>query len=105
MRAMADEPSILLQLGIKMPDLIAGFLGGVTNAFVFRKSDPFSIISSMVVGAVTANYLGDVAMKYTGMSGGASSFIVGVGGMAICQGIVEMIRKWRPPSPPAPKGE
>ena len=103
---MSDEPSILLQLGIRMPDLIAGFLGGVTNAFVFRKSDPFSIVGSMVVGALTANYLGEMAMKYTGTSGGAASFIVGVGGMAICQGIVEMIRKWRPSAPPAPpKGE
>lgn len=94
---MSDEPSLLLQLGIKLPDLLAGFMGGVVNAFVFRRSDPFSIIGSMVVGALTANYLGEIATKYIpGTSGGASAFIVGLAGMAICQGIVEAAKSWRP---------
>jgi hypothetical protein len=93
---MSDEPSLLLQIGIKVPDLLAGFMGGVVNAFVFRRSDPFSIIGSMVVGALTANYLADIAAKYTGTSGGASAFIVGLAGMAVCQGIVEAAKNWRP---------
>lgn len=37
---MSDEAGLLVQLGVKMPDLIAGFAGGVVNAFVFKRSDP-----------------------------------------------------------------
>jgi hypothetical protein len=93
---MADDPDFLVKLGIKMPDLIAGFGGGVVNAFVFRRADPVSIIGSMIVGALTANYLSDSISRYLGTSGGASAFIVGLAGMAICQGIVEAAKSWRP---------
>ena len=54
---MSDDPGFLISLGIKMPDLVAGFAGGVVNAFVFKRSDPVSIIGSMIVGALTANQI------------------------------------------------
>jgi len=79
-----------------MPDLVAGFAGGVVNAFVFKRANPVAIIGSMIVGALTANYLSDIVGKYLGTSGGASAFIVGLAGMAICQGIVEAAKAWRP---------
>jgi hypothetical protein len=79
-----------------MPDLLAGLAGGVVNAFVFRRSDPVSIIGSMVVGALTANYLSEPVGHYLGTSGGSSAFLVGLAGMAICQGIVEAAKSWRP---------
>lgn len=93
---MADDPGFLLSIGIKMPDLVAGFAGGVVNAFVFKRSDPVSIIGSMMVGALTANYLSGPIGSYLGTSGGASAFVVGLAGMAICQGIVEAAKSWRP---------
>ena len=93
---MSDESSFLLQLGIKMPDLVAGFSGGVVNAFVFKRTDSLSVIGSIVVGALTANYLSDTFAKYFGTSPGASAFIVGLAGMAICQGILEAAKKWSP---------
>ena len=93
---MADDPGFLITLGVKMPDLIAGLAGGVTNAFVFKRSDPISIIGSMVVGALTANYLSEPISHYIGTSAGAGAFIVGLAGMAICQGIVEAAKSWRP---------
>lgn len=93
---MADDPGFLVSLGVKMPDLIAGLSGGVVNAMVFRRSDPASIIGSMVVGALTANYLSESIGHYLGTSGGAGAFIVGLAGMAICQGIVEAAKSWRP---------
>lgn len=95
-RKMVDEPGLLIQLGVKMPDLIAGLAGGVVNAFVFKRSDPVSIIGSMVVGSLTANYLSESIGHYIGTSGGAGAFIVGLAGMAICQGIVEAAKSWRP---------
>jgi uncharacterized membrane protein YeaQ/YmgE (transglycosylase-associated protein family) len=93
---MADDPGFFISLGVKAPDLIAGFAGGVVNAFVFKRADPVSIIGSMIVGALTANYLSESVGHYLGTSGGASAFIVGLAGMAICQGIVEAAKSWRP---------
>lgn len=82
--------------GIKLPDLVAGFAGGIVNSFVFNRTTPVAIVGSMVVGALTANYLGEPATRITGTSSGATAFIVGLAGMAICQGIVEAAKKYRP---------
>jgi uncharacterized membrane protein YeaQ/YmgE (transglycosylase-associated protein family) len=86
----------MLDLGVKLPDLVAGFAGGVVNAFVFKRGTPAGIIGSVVVGALTANYLGDNAARFVGSGPGTSAFIVGLAGMAICQGLVEAIQRWRP---------
>lgn len=97
---MLDDPGFFIRIGIKIPDLIAGFAGGVVNAFVFKRSDPTSIVASMVVGAFTANYLSGTIASYlnrwVGTSDGAAAFIVGLAGMAICQGIAEAAKSWRP---------
>lgn len=92
----STDPGLLVQLGIRLPDLVAGFGGGVVNAIVFKRADPVSIIGSMIVGALTANYLTDSVSHYLGTGSGASAFIVGLAGMAICQGIVEAAKSWRP---------
>jgi len=47
------------------------------------------------VGGFSANYLGREVGDMLGMSYGASAFIVGLAGMAICQGIVESSGAWR----------
>jgi ABC-type xylose transport system permease subunit len=86
----------LAQLGIHVSDLVAGFSGGIVNAFVFKRSEPWAIVGSVVVGSLTANYLSQPVGHYIGTSSGASSFIVGLAGMAICQGIVEAAKSWRP---------
>lgn len=96
---MADDPGFLVMLGIKMPDLFAGFAGGVVSALTFKKSDPWSIVASMVVGAFTANYLGEPIGSHIGLSTGAAAFVVGVAGMAICQGIVTAAQNWKPTLP------
>lgn len=86
-----------------MPDLFAGFAGGVVNAFVFKRTDPWAVVGSMVVGAFTANYLGEPAMRLVSsifggasISAGASAFVVGMAGMAICQGLVAAFARWKP---------
>lgn len=96
---MSDDPGFLLSLGIHTNDLIAGFCGGVVNAFVFKRANPASIIGSMIVGALTANYLNEPIGRYLGTGSGATAFIVGLAGMAICQGIVEAAKSWRPFTP------
>lgn len=86
----------LASLGFHLQDLVAGFAGGVANAFVFKKSNPWAIIGSIVVGGFSANYLGAAFSNFLGTSLLASGFIVGMAGMAICQGIVESASSWAP---------
>lgn len=95
---MAD-PDSLLSVGIKVQDILAGLAGGVVNAFIFQRSNPVAIIGSVVVGALTANYLSEPAGKIVGVSGGAAAFIVGLSAMAICQGLVSAAAKWTPKPP------
>lgn len=95
---MAD-PDILVSVGIRAQDILAGLAGGVVNAFVFQRSNPGAIIGSVIVGALTANYLADPAAKMLGTSGGASAFIVGLCAMAICQALVVAAGKWMPRVP------
>lgn len=84
----------LSSIGIHLQDLIAGFAGGVANSFVFKKSKPWAIIGSIIVGGLTANYLGSTVSKFIGTSTGTSAFIVGLAGMGICQSIVESASSW-----------
>lgn len=86
----------LLELGVKTQDLVAGLAGGVVNAFVFKRGTPIAIVGSVVVGALTAAYLTEPAARLTGTTGGATAFIVGLGAMAICQGILSRVGKWNP---------
>ena len=86
---------LLVDLGIKTQDLVAGVAGGVVNAFVFQRSNPLAIVGSVIVGALTAAYLTEPAGKLTGTTGGATAFIVGLGAMAICQGIVGQAARWK----------
>ncbi len=90
---MSDD--FMIGLGLHLQDLVAGFAGGVANAFVFKKSNPWAIIGSIVVGGFAANYLGSIVGKVLGTSDGTSAFIVGLAGMAICQGIVESTGSWK----------
>ena len=93
---MSDPHAFLVELGLKLPDLVAGFAGGVVNAFVFKRADPWSIVGSVIVGALTANYLGETAVRYLGLGSGTAAFIVGLCGMAICQGLIEAAKRWKP---------
>ena len=89
---------------LNMGNLVAGFCGGVVNAFVLKRSDPWSIIGSVVVGALVANYLGDLASKWTGTSEHVAAFLVGMCGMGIAQGVMEIMKRWRPFGSTAGKG-
>lgn len=89
---------ILIELNIRLPDIIAGIAGGVVNAVVFKRTAPWAFVGSVVVGAFTANYFGETVSAYIGMRSGAAAFLVGMAGMVICQSIVAavpaVISKW-----------
>lgn len=100
------EPGILFELGIRASDILAGFCGGVVNAFVLKRSEPWSIIGSVVVGGITANYLTEPFMKYLGTGQGTAAFLVGLAGMAVCQGVIGAAKNWTPfgrSNPDAPR--
>ena len=90
------EPGLLSEIGIKTQDIVAGLGGGIVNAIAFKRSDPLAVVSSMVVGAITANYLGEYGAKYTGTSEGTAAFIVGLCGMILGPAIVAAAAKWTP---------
>jgi predicted MFS family arabinose efflux permease len=90
------DPGLLIKIGVKAPELFAGFCGGSVTALALRDRDPISIISSMVVGALVANYLSVPFGHYLGLEQGTAGFVVGVGGMAIIQGILAASKKWSP---------
>lgn len=95
----------LLYLGINPPNLIAGFLGGVVNALYFRQVGALGFITSTIAGAVMANYTGEwVARSLAGIgvNQGTAAFLVGLGGMAVAQGLIEMMKQWRPGNAPKP---
>lgn len=93
---MSDDPSWAIQIGVKAPDLLAGFAGGIVNAFVWKRSSLIAIAGSIIVGTLTANYLAETFSHYLGTSQSTSAFIVGLSGMAICQGIAQAAASWRP---------
>lgn len=93
---MADDPGLLIQLGIKTADMLAGFSGGVVSAIVLKRSDPWSIIGSVIVGGLTSNYLTEPFSHYLGTTQGTSGFLVGLAGMMICQGIIKAAATWSP---------
>lgn len=90
---MADD--FLTQIGLNLRDLLGGFAGGMVHAVVFTRAQPWAAVGSIVVGALTAAYLTDAAVMTIGLSQKPASFIVGLGGMAICQGVLEAIAKYR----------
>lgn len=86
---------VLAELGLNIQSVIAGFAGGVVHAFVFKQTGPWAVVGSVVVGALTANYLGEPASRQFGINIGASGFIVGLCAMAICQALVQAAKHYK----------
>lgn len=85
----------LAWLGIKVPDLVAGMLGGVVKALVFHKEKPAETVVSGIVGGLTANYLGEALASKIGFGLGATCFAVGIAAMVLCQVILDRAQKLR----------
>lgn len=81
---------------LSLANIVAGFFGGVVNAFVLKRSDPWSIIGSVIVGALVANYLASTAAKWTGTTEHVAAFLIGMGGMGLVQGLIEGFKRWKP---------
>lgn len=96
----------LASLGISVPNSIAGFAGGVASVFVRRQLHPFDATGSVVVGTLTANYLGDALVKLSGLPALATGFVVGLGGMQLCLMVMNQLRTMKViPAPPNSNGD
>lgn len=82
----------LTLLGLKLPDLFAGFAGGVVSVFLMRKVTPWEAVGSIVAGAFTANFFGESAAIMINVKVPLACFAVGLTSMAVCQGLVEMVK-------------
>lgn len=73
----------LTYFGISPPDMLAGFLGGIVNIFVFPKSGARAITGAVVFGVCVGNFAGipfNELMKWLHPHGGA--FVIGMLGPA-----------------------
>lgn len=83
----------LEEMGLNVGRLIAGFSGGVVAAVGLGVRSPSAVVSTVVAGTLTANYLGPGAVHYLGPWFGdfGSAFLVGLGGMGITRGVIALI--------------
>lgn len=81
--------------GMNLQLILAGFWGGVISGLAVRQAGVIEVISVVLTGMMTANYLGGVAVKYTGAPELATGFIVGLSGMVICRGIIAAAQAFR----------
>lgn len=95
-----NKVDFLTSIGLNLKIMIAGFAGGLCNALVFRQTDPYTVVASVIVGTLSANYLGPLAFQMVGNWIGepGSGFFVGLGGMALCQALVELAKKYKAPT-------
>lgn len=89
-------------LGVKFAHLLAGVAGGVVRA-VILKSKFIDGFFSALTGSLTAAYLTDPTFAFvtfispalhTDRMEYASSFIVGLTAMSICEGLMKKARAW-----------
>lgn len=91
-----DGTGPLVDLGINVTDLIAGFMGGVVRIFTFGAVKPFEAAGAVLVGALTANYLAPSCAHYIGLPEAPAGFVVGLAGMQIVLTITAAVKNWRP---------
>ena len=97
-------------IGIKFTHLVAGVAGGMVRALL-AGGGWSAAVTSVIVGSLTAGYLttpifkaakasfpsigGDVSTEH------ATSFLVGLTAMLICEGVLRAVRGWsKKPSMP-----
>ena len=91
-------------MGLDLQRLIAGMAGGMCVSFAYKKSDPWDIVGSVVVGSLFGNYAtaedlsGTLAM--TKSLTNTTAFAVGVVAMPLCKTWVEHFKGRKNDNPP-----
>jgi hypothetical protein len=83
-------------LGLDIKNIVAGISGGLSIAYAMRKPKPWELVSGMVVGGLTANYVGPSVSEWTGLPILMAAFFVGVAAKWICLRLLAAIECWIP---------
>lgn len=97
---MSSISDHLLEIGIRLPDLVAGAAGGLIRHIMLRaKGAPctapelVNLAASVVSGALCAAYLGDPLARATTLAPMTAGFIAGLAGLVLCQLAVDQAVK------------
>jgi len=93
--------ALFAYLGLNPIDLLAGFSGGMVAALLSTPAKPtvWGVFSAVIVGSLTAGYLGPVAPNYFGMKSSAgTSFVIGLAGIPISRALMNAMKRirWMP---------
>lgn len=91
-------------IDFKAGPLVAAFFGAMAYAIVLKVRRPLDIAAIMLVGFAVSLFFGPLIADWIGRFGGfdsvapeslqnAAGFVSGLGGMAICNGLIVVVRK------------
>lgn len=83
-------------LGFDIKNMAAGLAGGLSIALATKKPKPWELVSSMLVGGLTAIYVAPTFASVTGIPLLMGAFFVGAGGKQICLKALQFCQEWLP---------
>ena len=75
--------------GLNLRDVAIGIQGAFSSILILRKKTLKEVLSTVAVGALTANYVGPYFSDRTGFPHDLSVYICGVAGWVICLGALK----------------
>ncbi len=75
--------------GLNLRDVAIGIQGAFSAILVLRKKKLSEVLSTVVVGGLTANYFGPVLADHSGLTHDFSVYVCGVAGWVICLGALK----------------
>lgn len=81
--------------GVKLASVVAGFVGATVAVAVRPKVSVGALVFSVLGGLATAAYIGPLVSYYLSLPSqfdGAVGFVLGVGGLVLAAGVVEVTR-------------
>ena len=87
-------------IGVRVPELVSGFAGGLVKILFTRGARPAELIASAIGGALTSNYLSETFSHLVGkaigegLDLGVAGFVVGLTAMTICQKVIVVVGDW-----------
>ncbi len=83
--------------GVNLRDFVIGVQGGISGVFVLRDFKPLSIITHVLVGGFTANYLYVVVSAvwpFGNLGHDTAVYIAGLCGIVISLGTIKAVGLW-----------
>lgn len=82
-----------VEYGLNIANIVAGMSGGICSALGLPQKSVAQIISSTIVGGLTANYVTPVAAGMAGINNtGFIAFAIGLTGMIVCLKLIDVVK-------------